>query len=352
MPDRFADRLRDLADWRPPASWLRYRVIDAHTAGEPLRIILDGWPDLGHGPILERRRLAHERHDRLRTRLMFEPRGHADMYGCLVLPPATDDAHFGVLFLHNEGFSTMCGHGIIAVTKVAVETGLVVPAGPTAEVRIDTPAGRVTAYAHMRGAMVDEVRFRNVPSFVLDLDQTVDVPGLGTVTYDLAFGGAFYAYVDAASVGVGLDASANRELIEKGAAIKRAVMARRAIPHPEDPDLSFLYGTIFTGAAHDPAHHSRNVCVFAEGEVDRSPTGTGVSGRLALHHARGELKAGEAIVIESILGTCFSGKVIDETTCGPHAAVIPEVGGRAHVTGLSTWVVDPDDPLRDGFVLR
>ena len=138
MPDRFADRLRDLADWRPPASWLRYRVIDAHTAGEPLRIILDGWPDLGHGPILERRRLAHERHDRLRTRLMFEPRGHADMYGCLVLPPATDDAHFGVLFLHNEGFSTMCGHGIIAVTKVAVETGLVVPAGPTAEVRIDT----------------------------------------------------------------------------------------------------------------------------------------------------------------------------------------------------------------------
>ncbi len=356
MTESFADRVRDLADWRPPASWPRYHVIDAHTAGEPLRIILDGWPDLGTGPILERRRLARDRYDQLRTSLMFEPRGHADMYGCLVMPPATADAHFGVLFLHNEGFSTMCGHGIIAVAKVAVETGLVPATGAVTEVRIDTPAGRVTAFAHGdgdgAGAGIGEVRFRNVPSFVLDLDQRVDVPGLGAVTYDLAFGGAFYAYVDAASVDVGLDAAANRELIEKGSAIKQAVMAQREIPHPEDPDLGFLYGTIFTGPAHDPAHHSRNVCVFAEGEVDRSPTGTGVSARLALHHARGELKVGEEIVIESILGTCFTGKVLEETSFGGHTAVIPEVGGRAHVTGLNTWVVDPDDPLRDGFVLR
>jgi trans-L-3-hydroxyproline dehydratase len=219
-------------------------------------------------------------------------------------------------------------------------------------VRIDTPAGLVTAFARVEGGQVRSVAFQNVPSFVLDLDEEVEVPGLGRVRYDLAYGGAFYAYVQAADIGVDLAPAGYRELIEKGMAVKRAVMASRPIPHPFEDDLSFLYGTIFIGAAREDGHHSRNVCIFAEGEVDRCPTGTGVGGRLAIHHAREEVSAGERIVIESILGTTFSGQVVQETTFGPHPAVIPEVEGAAFITGRSEFWIDPDDPLREGFILR
>jgi trans-L-3-hydroxyproline dehydratase len=187
---------------------------------------------------------------------------------------------------------------------------------------------------------------------VLDLDAVVEVPGLGQVRYDLAFGGAFYAYVRAEEAGVDLTPAGYRELIEKGMAIKRAVMASRPIPHPLEKDLSFLYGTIFIGAARVAGNHSRNVCIFAEGEVDRCPTGTGVAGRLAIHHARGEVSAGERIEIESILGTTFSGQVVKQTTFGPHPAVIPEVEGAAFITGRSEFWIDPSDPLRAGFILR
>ena len=334
-------------EWRPKEEWTRFLTVDAHAEGEPLRVILGGFPDVSGDTILERRRRAREHFDQLRTVLMWEPRGHADMYGCVVTPPATEAADFGVLFMHNEGFSTMCGHGIIAVTRVVLDLGLLPKVEPLTPVAIDTPAGLVRAYARIDGGEVGPVYFRNVPSFVEALDEEVDVPGLGTVRYDLAFGGAYYAYVDAAAVEVGLGAADHDELVSRGRAIKRAVAASRSIEHPTDPELGFLYGTIFVGPAGDPAHHSRNVCVFAEGEVDRSPTGTGVSGRLAIHHARGEIGLGEEVVIESILGTCFEG-------CDFHGkpAIVPEVEGRAHITGRAELVVDPEDPLDRGFVFR
>ena len=196
--------------------------------------------------------------------------------------------------MHNEGYSTMCGHGIIAVTKVVLETGLVPVRGPETTVRIDSPAGLITACAVVSGGTVERVRFQNVPAFVLALDETVAVPGLGRVRYDLAFGGAFYAYVDAQDAGVRCTPEDFRPLIENGMAIKRAVMSTRDIQHPFEPDLGFLYGTIFIGPPQGADAHSRNVCVFAEGEVDRSPTGTGVSARLAIHHARGEIAARRA----------------------------------------------------------
>jgi proline racemase len=343
------DRMRE---WSPPDHWLRITTIDAHTGGEPFRVITGGYPGLPGSTILERRRYAREHLDHLRTALMWEPRGHADMYGCLVTPPVSPEADIGILFMHNEGYSTMCGHGIIGVAKVALETGLLPPAEPETTIRIDTPAGLVTAHAQVEDGQVTRVRFHNVPSFVLALDEVVDVPGLGPVRYDLAFGGAFYAYVQAHEVGLTCTPKDFRRLIEKGVAIKRAIIASRPIPHPFEGDLSFLYGTIFIEPPQGEGAHSRNVCVFAEGEVDRCPTGTGISGRLAIHFARGEIGLDEPLVVESIIGSRFTGRIVETTTFGPHAAIIPEVAGTAHITGRHEFLIDPADRLRDGFILR
>jgi trans-L-3-hydroxyproline dehydratase len=342
-----------MKDWTPPADWLKITTIDAHTGGEPFRVITGGFPDLPGDSILARRRYTKEHLDQLRTAVMFEPRGHADMYGCIVTPPVSPEADIGILFMHNEGYSTMCGHGIIAITKVVVETGYLPMTAPETTVKIDTPAGLVTAHARISGGQVQSVYFHNVPSFVLALDEMVEVPGLGTVRYDLAFGGAFYAYVQAAEVDLTCTPADFRSLIETGMAIKRAVITARPIPHPFEPDLSFLYGTIFIGPPLDgDGAHSRNVCIFAEGEVDRCPTGTGISGRLAIHYARGEVGLNQPIIVESIIGSRFSGRIVASTTFGPHPAIIPEVEGTAHITGRHEFLIDPADPLRAGFILR
>lgn len=336
----------------PPSDWLKITAIDAHTGGEPFRVIVDGFPELKGDSILERRRYAKEQYDNLRTALMWEPRGHADMYGCILTEPVSPDADFGILFIHNEGFSTMCGHGIIGITTVILETGMMSITSPTTKIKIDSPAGLITALAHIENNHVKSVSFHNVPSFVSALDEVVEVPGLGKVRYDLAFGGGFYAYVNASDVGVTCTPEDYRPLIEKGMAIKRAVMKSKPIIHPFESDLSFLYGTIFVGPPTQEGSHSQNVCVFADGEVDRSPTGTGVSGRLAIHHRRGEIKMNQSIVIESILGSTFTGKVIEETIFGPHPAIIPEVEGQAHIIGRNELWINPLDPLKDGFILR
>jgi trans-L-3-hydroxyproline dehydratase len=336
-------------DWEPPNSWRRVSVIDAHAAGEPLRVITGGLDAIPGATIVAKRTYARERLDGVRRSLMFEPRGHADMYGAIVTDPVTPDGDYGVLFMHNEGWSTMCGHGIIALTTVAIETGML----PWKDsVLIDAPAGRITARPKRDGAHVTSVAFENVPSFVVSLDDEVDVPGLGRIRYDLAFGGAFYAYVDVAQLGLDLSATDYRPIIDAGWRIKKAVMAARPIPHPFEPELSFLYGTIIGGPAKDPRGDARNVCVFADGEVDRSPTGTGVSGRVAIQHARGALKIGEPFIVESIIGTRFTGRVLRETTFGPHAAVVPEVEGSASISGRGELWFDPSDPLRGGFILR
>jgi trans-L-3-hydroxyproline dehydratase len=339
-------------NWNPPRDWLKIAAIDAHAAGEPLRVITSGLPPIPGATMLEKRRYARAHLDHLRTALMWEPRGHADMYGCVVTEAVTPDGTLGVLFLHNEGFSTMCGHGVIGLAKVALDTGMIALAGDHPIIRMDTPAGRVTAFARREKGRVAEVSFHNVPSFVYALDQNVEVPGIGRVRYDVAFGGAFYAFCRAEEIGIDLTAKNFRQLIDVGMHIKNAVMASLSIHHPFEKDLGFLYGTIIVGAAHNPNHHSRNVCIFADGEVDRSPTGTGVSGRVALHYARGEIKMHEPIVIESILGTCFTGEVVETTKLGPYDAVIPKVTGTAYITGRNEWLVDPADPLQNGFILR
>ena len=340
--------------WTAPEHWVRVETIDAHTEGEPLRVIVAGFPELEGDTVLARRRVARADHDELRRALMWEPRGHADMYGCLVMPPVRPGSDFSVLFLHNEGYSTMCGHGIIGVAKIAVEAGWIDGAGDERPVTIDTPAGLVRATAILDGERVREVRFLNVPSFAPVLGRAVEVEGLGTVSYDLAFGGAFYAYVDADALGLALVPVSAADLIDAGRRITRAVSVSAGgdISHPDDPDLGFLYGTVFTGRAADPAHHSRHVCIFADGELDRSPTGTAVSGRLAILRARGEIPGDAEIVVESIIGGRFSGRIADTTAVGEHSAVVPEVGGRAWVTGRHEFLIDPDDPWRDGFLVR
>lgn len=332
-----------------PAGWPRITTIDAHAAGEPLRTVVDGGPTTDGETMLDRRRDLREYHDDVRTALVWEPRGHRDMYGAVLTDPPTPDGDVGVLFLTSEGYSTMCGHGIVALGTVLVETGVVPASTPSVTIAFDTPAGRVTATAHVDDGRVTEVAFENVPSFVVGLDRTVEVPGLGTVTYDLAYGGAFYAYCDAEPLDLSLTPGNADDIERAGMAIKRAVADADTVAHPHEDDLGFLYGTIFREPTD--AADSRNVCVFADGQIDRSPTGTGVSGRLAIRHARGELGVDEPFTVRSIVDTEFTGTVTRTTTCGPHDAVVPSVAGSAHITGRNELVLDPADPLGDGFVI-
>ena len=339
-------------NFRLPKDWLCIKTVDLHTGGEPLRVFTDGLPEIKGKTILEKRRYFRDNLDFIRTGTMFEPRGHADMYGAVLTEPTTSDGDLGVFFMHNEGYSTMCGHAMIALGKLLIETGMIVKDENDPEIRIDAPPGRITLTVQREGSKVVSTTFRNVPSFMLMENQVVEVPGIGEVNFDIGFGGAFYAYVQAQPLGLKLDGSDYNRLIDYGKRIKQAVMDNFPIIHPFEEDLSYLYGTIFIGEPYDKTNHSRNVCIFAEGEVDRSPTGSGVSGRAAIHFAKGELAKGEKITIESILGTLMDVRVLEETTFGPHKAVVPEVTGTAFFTGKNEFWFDPEDPLRGGFIFR
>jgi proline racemase len=344
-------------DWhrRPlPTDTRVLTTLDAHAAGEPLRIVTGGLPPLEGATMLARRRWMRDHHDDVRRALMWEPRGHFDMYGCVVTPPVSAEADIGVLFLHNEGYSTMCGHGVIALVTALVETGAVPVRRPETPVALDTPAGLVRAVADVGDdGRVRQVRFRNVPSFVYAADLGVDVPGVGALQVDVAFGGAFYAFLPAERVGLAIEPRQRAALVAMGEAVTASVAAALDLRHPDADDLGFLYGTIFTGPPEDPAHHSRHLCVFAKAEVDRSPTGTGVSARAALLDARGALAEDETLVIESLLGarSVFGVRVTGRARVGPFAAVIPEVSGQAFLTGRSEFLLDPRDALGAGFLV-
>ncbi|MFO7754862.1 MAG: proline racemase family protein [Bacteroidales bacterium] len=328
------------------------RTMDMHTCGEPLRIITGGLPEIKGDTILEKRKYFAEHHDDIRTSLMFEPRGHADMYGAVLTEPLTEGADFGTFFMHNEGYSTMCGHAIIALTRYVIESGFVKKKGDSPVLEIDVPAGRIRSRAYMKDGKVDRVSFVNVPSFLLIEDETVEVRDIGRVSFDVAYGGAFYAFCDAAELGLNLDGTDYQRLIDYGKRIKSAVIENFRIDHPFEPDLGFLYGTIFTGRPHDYDNWSRNVCVFAEGELDRSPTGSGLSARAGLHYSKGELKVGEKVTVESILGTSMDMEIKEGIDYGPYRAVIPEISGMAYYTGRSEFMVEPGDPLAAGFIFR
>ncbi len=356
MDDAMLRPVRDLQRWTLPSHGLKIETIDAHCGGEPLRLVIGGFPAPPGRTMVERRRYAAAELDHLRKALILEPRGHAHQYGCLLTPPERGGSHFGTLFFDASGWGTLCGHGVIALATIVVEAGLVAMSGPETRIKLDTPAGLVRAFASVEDDRVRGVFFENVPAFVLALDVRIDVPGLGVVECDIAFGGVFYAFVSAASFGLAGTVGDAPALREKGIAIKRALEATRPFPHPLEPDLGFLGGVIFYDEpprrrAATFTADTRHVCVFAEGEIDRSPAGAGVSARLAILHARGGIAPGDSIKVESLLGTHFGGKIVAETTFGPHAAVCTEIEATAFITGRNTLFIDPEDPLREGFVV-
>ncbi len=327
------------------------KTIDAHAAGEPLRLIVDGMPRPAGKTMLDKREWLRRRADHLRRALMLEPRGHADMYGALLTEPVSAGAHAGVLFMHNEGYSTMCGHGVIAVTTIALERRLLFDRDGS-EITLDTPAGTVYARARVerRGdaPRVDSVAFSNVPSFVYLAGQPVKLANRG-LRVDIAFGGAFYAIVDVESVGVPLEMRRLTELRRIATEIKASLESAITIAHPAEPGLTGLYGVIFTGPPNDPEAHLRNLTVFADEEVDRSPCGTGTSAVMAVLDAMGLLPHDQPFVHESLIGTLFRGRLLRRTQVGDLPAIVPEIEGSAWITGEHTFYIDEEDPLREGF---
>jgi proline racemase len=333
-------------------------TVDYHTGGEPFRIIVGGVPPLEGSTILERRRFAHEQVDHVRRLLVFEPRGHADMYGCHVVPPNDAGADLGVVFFHNEGYSTACGHGTIALVTWALESGVLPMTGAETPVTVDVPSGRLACVARcdVGARRVTSVRFTNVPSFVLATGVKL-LTSRGPVTVDVGYGGAFYGSADVRPLGLAIDKASLPVLIDLQRELRPALEAALEVVHPDEPELRGIYGIIWwqdepAAPGDDAALTQRNVTVFADGEVDRSPCGSGTSARLALLHAAGSLRIGQTLRHRSIVDSVFAGRVTGETAVAGRPAVITEVEGTAHLAGRSHFVLDPTDPLGTGFLLR
>ena len=331
---------------------LTMKTIDAHAEGGPLRLVTEGFPSPRGATMLDKRDWAVRRADHLRRVLLLEPRGHADMYGAVLTEPVSPAAHAGVLFMHNAGFSTMCGHGIIALTTIALERGLLVPGGDGASIVYDSPAGRIRARATLRsggsGTRVEKVSFLNVPAFVLHGGMAVKVGGRH-LRADVAFGGAFYAIVDCEAVGLPIDRVHLAELGRVGMEIRRVVEGARTVAHPLNPRLGGIYGTIFTGPSNDPRADLRNVTVYADAAIDRSPCGTGTAAVMAVLDAMGLVADDRPFVHESVIGTRFTGRLASRTTVGEYRAIVAEIEGSAWITGEHTFLVDESDPLPAGF---
>ncbi|MER8894989.1 proline racemase family protein [Mesorhizobium sp. M0676] len=328
-------------------------VVDMHTGGEPLRIVTGGYPDIPKGTILEKRAYVRDHLDHLRKLLIFEPRGHYDMYGALLVEPDLPGAELAVLFMHNEGYSTMCGHAIIALGRYAVDEGLVPKQEPITTVNIEAPCGLVVASVEVKDGKAGSVSFESVPAFLFAHDQKIELGGHGKIAFDIAYGGAFYALADCHQFGLEFGRSRVRDFVDAATALTERLKAAFPLSHPDHADLAFLYGTILTDG-HDAfsSEATKNICVFADAEVDRSPTGSGVTARLAAMHAKGEINPGQERSFESIAGSRFSGAVARTTMAGPHDAIIARVGGRAYYSGRAEFTVEPDDELGRGFLLR
>jgi proline racemase len=321
---------------------VRVTAVDYHTAGEPFRIVTGGVVVPRGGTILDKRRDAFERLDHVRRLLVHEPRGHADMYGCFVVEPNDEDADLGVVFFHNAGYSTACGHGTIALVTWALDEGIVAREDGETHVVVDVPSGRVEAWASFRDGRVVSVRFRNVPAFVW-----AEGVELGDRTVDVAFGGAFYASVEER-----VDPEELPRLVELGRQLKRELAEWQDIVHPVEPELRDVYGVVFWQQEEESPFTQRNVTVFADGEVDRSPCGSGTSARLALLDRSGQLARGAELVHRSIVGTEFRARIVGDAEVAGIPAVVTEVEGSAYRTGEHVFTLDPADPLPEGFLLR
>ncbi|MEW1864669.1 MULTISPECIES: proline racemase family protein [unclassified Streptomyces] len=327
-----------------------FHAVDSHTEGMPTRVVVGGVGTIPGATMAERRRWFMANSDDVRTLLMYEPRGHGAMSGAILQPPTRPDADYGVLFIEVSGLLPMCGHGTIGVATVLVETGMVPVVEPVTTIRLDTPAGLVTASVAVEDGAATAVTIENVPSYAHALDATVRVPGYGEVRYDLAFGGNFYAIVELADLGLPFDRARAGDLLDAGLAVMAAVNDADRPVHPERDDISGCHH-VYLKAPGSTAELSRHAMAIHPGWFDRSPCGTGTSARMAQLHARGELVVGQEFVNESFIGTRFTGRLLGETTVGPHPAVLPAITGRAWVTGTSQFHLDPSDPFPAGFLL-
>ena len=328
------------------------RTVDMHTGGEPVRIVVSGYPDIPGATILAKRRYAHDHLDHLRRLLMFEPRGHYDMYGVIPVTPSLAEADLAVLFMHNEGYSTMCGHAIIALGRYAIDYGLVDAVAPVTRVNIECPCGLVKVAVEVVDRKPGRVSFSSVPAFTFALDYPVEIAGFGRIDVDIAYGGAFYTLLPAARCQLDIHASRTRDLVDAASAVAAAVSHQISLHHPDDNDLAFLYGAILTdGGNGADLCPSANICVFADAQVDRSPTGSGVTARLAVQHRRGTAGLGEIRRFASVTGAVFDAMVSGTTRCGAFPAVIVEVSGTAYYSGESRFVLEADDIIGRGFLL-
>ena len=328
-----------------------YSTIDAHGGGQPLRIVTSGVPTLRGTNYRARRESLRRDHDAVRTTLLHEPRGHADMYGAVLVTPTTEEADYGVVFMTNEGYSTMCGHGIIALTTALIDTGTVPVSEGDTRITFETPAGLINARASVADGRVRDVRFRNVPAFRLAKALAIEIDG-NAVEVDVAFGGAWYAQVPAERVGIDLARTTSREIAAIGMAVKAAVSNQLDVVHPVDADLSGLYGTTLVERMDGDPLALRTTTIYAKGAIDRSPCGTGTSALVASLAADGEFGVGDTLVNEGPAGTVFTGRMVVGTTVGDHEAVVTEIAGRGAVTGLHQFVVEADDQVASGFLLR
>ena len=326
-------------------------TIDTHTAGEPARIILSGLPPILGNTMAEKKQYMKEHLDHFRTLLMQEPRGHKDMFGIVLTPPIRQEAHYGVLFIDSEGYIDMCGHSIMSATTALIEIGMVLPIEPETCVIFDTPAGLIEARARIEGNRVSEVSVANVPSFLYAKDVAIDLPEIGRINIDVAFGGNFFALVQAKALGIAVHPDNSTRLIELGSAVKRAVNAKLTVQHPTVGHITKVELTMIYDNPDPSQPFAKSVVIFGDGQLDRCPCGTGTSAAMATLYAKGELPLDTEYINEGIIGTRFKGKLLREVQLGDFLAVEPVVTGTAYITGMQQFVVDPNDPFKYGFLV-
>lgn len=326
-------------------------AVDSHTMGEPLRLIVGGFPNLPGKTIPEKRDYFIEHYDHLRCALMQEPRGHHDMFGCVLTQPTMPEADIGVIFMHGEGFHNMCGHGTIATNTILVETGMVEVHEPVTTIKMEAPAGLVTVHVKVEDGKAKQVSFENVPAFLYKRDVQVDVPGYGKVTLDVSFGGSFFAIIKATELGLDICPENAAKLIKAGMAVIHAANEQISVQHPEMPYIKNIDLCEIYGPAKSADADMQNITIF-DNQIDRSPCGTGTSAKVATLWAKGELPLNREFVYESVINTKFIGKAIRETSVGPYKAIIPEITGSAYITGFSQFLIDDDDPVKYGFTLN
>lgn len=327
-------------------------AVDSHTMGEPTRIVIGGIPNIPGNTMSEKRDYMTKHMGHIRTALMHEPRGHSDMFGAVITAPTVPEADFGIIFMDSGGYLNMCGHGTIGVCTVAVETGMVKVTEPETKVILDTPAGIVNAKVKVKDGKAKGVTFKNVPAFLYKQDVKINVGPFGEIALDIAFGGSFFAILPAEELGLKVERQYAQRLIEAGMSILEQANKDIQVKHPEKPHINTIDLVEITDKLNEPGVCSKNAVIFGEKSLDRSPCGTGTCAKMAALYSHGELQLNQEFINESILGTRFTGRLVEKTKVAKFDAVIPEITGRAFITGVNHYMIDDEDPLKYGFTLR